>query len=221
MTPNRGPDLAEARRRYDAMARRYDRGFSSVRGLQERLRRRAIRRLDVAPGATVLDVGCGTGASFGFLVDAVGPEGRVVGVDQSNGMLDVARDRIHANGWDRVELIDRPVQTARLPSADAALFFFTHDLMRTDSALDNVLEAVRPGGRLVAAGARRPPGIMAPVGVAAWLVMRRYVTTSDGVSEPWTLLADRLQDFTVERLVLGAIYIAQGVAPPSGDTGAA
>ena len=175
----------------------------------------------LAPGAPVLDVGCGTGASFALLLEAVGPHGRVVGVDQSGGMLDIARERINANGWDRVELIDRPVQIARLPSADGAFFFFTHDLMRTDAALDNVVRAVRPEGRVVPAGARRPSGAMAPVGAAAWLVMRRYVTTSDGVAEPWTLLADRLDDFSIELVVLGAIYIAHGAAPPSDGASAA
>jgi SAM-dependent methyltransferase len=86
----RGPDPERARRRYDHVAAGCDRSLAPLRRVQERLRTDAVRSLVLTPGpgATVLDIGCGTGASFHRVVDAVGPGGRVVGVDQSKGMLD-------------------------------------------------------------------------------------------------------------------------------------
>lgn len=45
-------------------------------------------------GRRVLDVGCGTGASAAGLLEAVGPEGRVIGIDISLGMLREARERL-------------------------------------------------------------------------------------------------------------------------------
>lgn len=165
----------------------------------------------------MIDVGCGTGASFARLVAAVGRDGRVVGVDQSGGMLAVARQRVADEGWTNVELIEAPVEEAKLPDADAAIFFFTHDLMRTPSALDNVTTAVRPGGRVVTAGAKRPSLWLAPSALAARLIMRRYITTDEGVAKPWDLLADRLEDVTYESLLLGAIYIVAGRRPASSN----
>jgi len=53
--------------------------------------------LTLAPtlrGRRVLDVGCGTGASTEVLLEAVGPEGSVVGLDASMGMLREARRRL-------------------------------------------------------------------------------------------------------------------------------
>lgn len=211
-----GPDPVEARRRY-SMAVDYDRhlGLQSSRlgRYQEGVRKRAVAALQPMPGQTVIDVGCGTGASFARLVAAVGRDGRVVGVDQSAGMLAVAAKRIADARWTNLELIEAPVQEAKLPDADAAIFFFTHDLMRTPAALDNVTAAVRPGGRVVTAGAKRPSLWLAPIALAARLIMRRYVTTDEGLAKPWDLLADRLEDVTSESLLLGAIYIVAGCRP--------
>jgi demethylmenaquinone methyltransferase/2-methoxy-6-polyprenyl-1,4-benzoquinol methylase len=62
------------------MAAGYDGHLAPLRRLDDRLRRLTVQQLRLRGGATVLDVGCGTGASFPFLVAAVGPAGRIVGV---------------------------------------------------------------------------------------------------------------------------------------------
>ena len=54
---------------------------------QQTQRRRAIRALGLRPGHTVVDVACGTGQNFPFLEQAIGPEGRIVGVDLTDAML--------------------------------------------------------------------------------------------------------------------------------------
>lgn len=212
-----GPDRAEARRRYDQVAVDYDRCLGQQSGrlgrYMEGARKRAVAALQLKPGQTVIDVGCGTGASFARLVAAVGRGGRVVGVDQSGGMLEVAAKRIAGEGWTNVELIEAPVEEARLPGADGAIFFFTHDLLRTPAALDNVTTAVRAGGRVVAAGLQRPSRWLARIAVPARLIVRRYATTDEGLARPWDLLADRLDDVTSESLLLGAIYLVTGRRP--------
>jgi ubiquinone/menaquinone biosynthesis C-methylase UbiE len=212
-----GPDRVEARRRYDSIAVDYDRylGMQSNRlgRYLEGVRKRAVAALQLKPGQTVIDVGCGTGASFARLIAAVGRDGRVIGVDQSGGMLEVAAKRIADEGWTNVELIEAAVEETRLPDADAAIFFFTHDLVRTPAALDNVTTAVRPGGRVVTAGFQRPSSWLARIALPARLIMRRYITTDEGLAKPWDLLAERLDDVTSESLLLGAIYIAAGRRP--------
>ncbi|MFQ5933789.1 MAG: methyltransferase domain-containing protein, partial [Dehalococcoidia bacterium] len=47
------------------------------------LRILAVSRLALEPGDVVLDLGCGTGLSFEYLEEAVGPDGRIIGVDVS------------------------------------------------------------------------------------------------------------------------------------------
>ncbi|MDX1650320.1 MAG: methyltransferase domain-containing protein [Myxococcota bacterium] len=196
------------------MAADYDRhlGFQSGRlgRTLEGVRKRAVAALALRPGQTVLDVGCGTGASFARLVEAVGPRGRVIGVDHSPGMLEVASRRIADAGWTGVELVGAPVGEAPLPDADAALLFFTHDLLRAPDALDRVTAALRPGGRVAAAGMKRPSSWPARLVIPTRRIMRRYVTTEEGLDRPWDLLAERLRDVRVETLLLGALYVVAG-----------
>ena len=57
--------------RYRRHAADYDKG----KRFSERIRPEAIRRLDLKPGESVLDLGCGTGLSFDMLQQGVGPRG--------------------------------------------------------------------------------------------------------------------------------------------------
>jgi ubiquinone/menaquinone biosynthesis C-methylase UbiE len=63
------------------------------------VRQRAVELLDLKDGNRVLDVGCGPGGSFPYLVHAVGPSGQVVGVEISPLISINARRRIEENGW--------------------------------------------------------------------------------------------------------------------------
>jgi demethylmenaquinone methyltransferase/2-methoxy-6-polyprenyl-1,4-benzoquinol methylase len=213
-----GPDPAKARRRYDRYAPTYDRQLALLRSFQNRIRRDAIARLGLRSGDTVLDVGCGTGASLPHLVAAVGSAGRVVAIDQSGGMLAQARHRVESAGWVNVELIEAPVQEAAIPGGvDAALLFFTHDLLRTPAALGNVVGSLRPGGRIATAGARRPPAWLVPLALPLLALMRRYVTTTEGLDRPWDLLAEQVGSMDVELRLLGAVYLAVGATPRQGQ----
>src|SRR5687768_12042516 len=57
----------------------------------ERYGRRTVERLRLAPGARVLDVCCGSGASAIPAAEIVGPSGSVVGVDLAENLLELAR----------------------------------------------------------------------------------------------------------------------------------
>src|ERR1700761_5325847 len=57
-------------------------------------RRKAVGALGLRPGDTVVDMACGTGLNFSLIQQAIGPNGRLIGVDLTDAMLDVARQRI-------------------------------------------------------------------------------------------------------------------------------
>ena len=104
----------------------------------------------LVPGLAVLDVGCGTGAITRGIADAVGPSGRVVGVDVTPGFIEEARRR-HAG-------------VAHLTFALADIHTFHTDarfdvvttarvlqwLSRPDEAVRAMTALARPGGRIVA-----------------------------------------------------------------------
>ena len=66
------------------------------------------------PGTTVIDVGCGCGATTIELARAVGPSGRVVGIDLSGPMLALAKERLRPFGNSTCQLGD----AAELPLGD-------------------------------------------------------------------------------------------------------
>ena len=85
----RRPDRSAALDQYRRRATHYDQELL----LFEPLRVDAIAALRLAPGATVLDIGCGTGLSFEPLRRGVGTSGHIVGVEQSREMLAQAREQ--------------------------------------------------------------------------------------------------------------------------------
>src|SRR5207302_1136800 len=72
-------------------------------------------------------------------------------------MLSQARERVAANGWRNVTLIESAIEDAAIPEVADAAVVLTHDVMRSPEALGNVLAHVRPGGRIATAGGKRAP----------------------------------------------------------------
>jgi len=146
------PDLNEIRRNYEGnRPERYERAVKDF----EPLRALGIQRLGLAPGHTVVDVGCGTGLSFSLLREAVGDEGRVIGLDASPDMLDRSRRRIERAGWTNVEVVDAYAHEYQ-PEApvDAVAFCFVSQLNCCREVVENVHGWLKPGGRVLAANAR-------------------------------------------------------------------
>ncbi len=98
----------EVRDVYDKQAGIYDLAvwFYYLVGMRiGRWRRMAVNALSLQAGDTVLEIGCGTGLNFSLLEKAVGSEGKIIGVDISEQMLEKARNRVRAAGWQNVELV--------------------------------------------------------------------------------------------------------------------
>lgn len=179
--------------------------------LFEPVRRRTIARLGLRPGDTVIDAGCGTGLSLPLLRAAVGPRGHIVGIEQSPEMLAQAHECVRKHRWHNVTLIEASVEDARLaPGADAALFHFTHDILRSPTAVGNVMQALRPGASVVACGLKWAAPWAWPVNLFVFGAALHSVTSLDGLASPWSLLAAPLAALEVDSALAGAVFIAHG-----------
>jgi len=205
--PGRRPDPSLSIAKYRHRAAHYDLellAFEPIRG-------EAIARMDLHPGDTVLDVGCGTGLSFAPLLRRLGPRGRIVGIEPSPEMLALARQRVERNGWRGVSLLQAAAGDAALEGrADAALFHFTHDVLRDPEALDHVLAHLKPGAHVVAAGLQWAPPWMVPTNLFVLGAALYSVTCMEGLAQPWTLLAKRLHEVELVTRGFGGIYLASG-----------
>jgi SAM-dependent methyltransferase len=185
--------------------------YDAELALFEPVRRQSIARLGLKPGATVIDAGCGTGLSLRALRDAVGATGRVVGIEQCPEMLAQARECVARAGWRNVTLIEASVEDAPLTlQADAALFHFTHDILRAPAAVSNVMQALRPGADVVACGLKWAAPWAWPVNLFVWGAALHSVTSLDGLAEPWSLLRAPVAGLVVESTMAGAVFIAHG-----------
>lgn len=111
----------------------------------------ALQYLDLKEGEAVLDLGCGSGAALPTLREAVGPSGRVVGIDYSPRMLARAEAVVRERGFENVELrrADATRVTIEPGSYDAAYACSSISAMPdVPAALATVQRALRPGGRL-------------------------------------------------------------------------
>ena len=205
-----GHDAARAMYRWRAFS--YDLQLAPY----EFIRRHAVERLQLQPGQCVLDLGCGTGMSLGLLQHAVGPQGRVMAVDQCPEMIALARSRVQLEGWDNVELICAEVEDAPLPeAADAAFFHLTHDILQSPQALDHVLHHLKPGARLAATGLKWTVPWLAPWNALVGMFAAQSITNFDRLAVPWQPLLDHGAELQVETVLMGTLYVASGTAPPA------
>jgi len=138
---------------YDLFANGYD---LSLEHLYRSYRAQSVAALRLEPGMRVLVPACGTGQDLDGLVEAVGPEGRVVGVDYSAGMLKRAQKRIDKAGWQNVTLLERDILAltdadlteAGVPEVDRLLFSLALSVLPDWEAMfERAFERLTPGGR--------------------------------------------------------------------------
>ena len=130
------------------MSRDWDAGtYDRVSGPQVEFAQKVLARLDLGGDETVLDAGCGSGRVTRLLLERL-PDGHVVAVDQSESMVERAREALGERATvfqaDLAEVrLDRPVDAV----FSNAVFHWVPD---HDALFARMFDALRPGGRLVA-----------------------------------------------------------------------
>ena len=199
---------------YRKKAKHYDltSRFYPVPGYPQRAQRlQAVRGLGLRPGATVVDVACGTGLNFSLLEQAIGPNGRIIGVDLTDAMLAQARQRIETNGWRNVSLVQADAAEFEFPTeVDAILATYAHSLLpEPGQVIAHGAASLSAGGRWVVLDLKIPE--FAP----------RWIARSGALEEwrarrPWeairVAMQDTLADLSWTELFFGIAYLAAGSA---------
>ncbi len=164
-TDQRPPAETRTRAFYDRISRRYD---AVAEIWEHNSREQGVQALAVTRGETVLEIGYGTGHALEQLART---GAKVTGIDLSEGMRSVARQRLVEAGLDadvRLDLGDARVLPYQEGHFDAAFMSFTLELFDDEDlprVLNEASRVLRAGGRLgiVALAEKDPPGLMAEI----------------------------------------------------------
>jgi demethylmenaquinone methyltransferase/2-methoxy-6-polyprenyl-1,4-benzoquinol methylase len=176
-------------------------------------RKRAIKALELRPGDTVVEIGCGTGLNFGLIEERIGPRGQLIGVDLTDRMLAQARRRAERHGWHNIELVECPGAAYRFPPrVDAVLSTFALTLEpQYDDVIARGAGALRPGGRWVVADIRLPDTWLRHLTPLLVLLVRPFAVSLEVARRrPWDSLARHLKKSWLTEFYLGIGYIAVG-----------
>jgi demethylmenaquinone methyltransferase/2-methoxy-6-polyprenyl-1,4-benzoquinol methylase len=186
-------------------------------GREERFRRRSVDALDLSPGDSVLELGCGPGNSLGRLRAAVGPDGTVVGLDYSEGMVRRAQRRVARESWENVHVIhgdatSPPVAPDTFDAVYAAMSLTA--MPDPAAAVRAAATALTPAGRFAALDARPFQGAFSVLNPVVVPVLARLTDWDHETDVPAAVDA-AFDSSTVHSYQGGTIYVATA-GDPSG-----
>lgn len=202
------------RRRYNRLARFYV-AFEWLFWLPRGIRERAVACLNLTPGDSVLEVGCGTGRNFPHLVRAVGSEGRVYGVDLSEGMLAEAQALCDENGWTNVKMLHFDAAVYKLPETVAGVIFSLSyaTMPHRREVLKHAWKQLKPGGSLVMMDACTLSGVLGKIlyPFAVWTLKLTVLGSPDiNALEDLRELDGKV---SVKKFLFGTYFIARVLKP--------
>ena len=180
-------------------------------------RQKAVDALHLSPGDTVVEIACGTGLNFPLYQKAIGPQGKIIGVDLTDAMLAQARQRVADNGWENVELVHADARDYRFPAGvNAIISTYALSLIpESDQILERAASALAPGGRLALLELQLPenwPAWLVTIGL--WLVKPFSVTDEWMARRPWHTIRQTMReqfvDVSVAEMYFGVTYVIAG-----------
>ena len=201
-------------RLFTRIAPRYD-WFNRLAscGLDQRWRREAVGRGEIAPGHRILDVCAGTGDLAILCALRQGGCGTVVGIDMNAEMLAYARRKQHARTLS-IDWLQADAQALPFPSGtfDRVLIgFSTRNLSDVMAGLREMVRVLRPGGRLIILEAGRPanPVVRAGHRVFLFTVARAIGFCLTGRCWPFTYLARSVRAFLTPAQVVDRLRLCE------------
>jgi len=183
----------------------------------DRIGRRTVERMSLKLGACVLDACCGSGASAIPAAKAVGPSGRLLGIDLAENLLRLARRKASQLGLTQAEFRLKDMEELD-PSAetfDAVIcvfgIFFVPDM---PSGVRSLWRVLRPGGQLAITS--WGPRVLEPGSSAFWNAVRNERPDLYKSFNPWERINEprALASMLLEAGVHTADVLAEAGAQP-------
>jgi demethylmenaquinone methyltransferase/2-methoxy-6-polyprenyl-1,4-benzoquinol methylase len=195
-------------------ARRYD---SHVSRLFGRYKGDAFNESSLKTGDKVLVFCCGTGLDFPFILEKIGKEGLIVGVDFSPDMLQVANEKVIKNKWENVELAVGDVTEYVDPGNrkfDAGVCTLGISVIPDyRKVYYNLRNHIRSGGELIVGDVRTSSGKWSFVNPLMVLMAKKFGGSREGHQNSaavCTMMAGDLTDFRKKEFFFNSYFYAIG-----------
>ena len=203
---------------YQSGAKRYD--FTTILfrliGLRMKAYRSlAIKKLSLQCGDCVIELGCGTGLNFSFLIEQIGPEGRLIGVDLTPGMLEIARVRVERSGWKNVELKQSDIAAYDFPEGvngvlATGLFGYIPEY---DQVIKAASQSLVSDGHLSILDGKQPENLPSWLFKIVLKLGGPFGYTPEYFNvRPWESVERYFKETSLEKKYGGMIYILSGTA---------
>jgi ubiquinone/menaquinone biosynthesis C-methylase UbiE len=177
-----------------------------------RWRAAALKALRSRPGDTVLDLAHGTGLNVPYILEQIGPGGRLIGVDCTRAMLKQAQRKVTRHRWESVALMEGDAEHLPLAGAscDAVLCSYGMAIIPDyRRALAEAVRVLKPGGRLVLLEPKRGSALWARAATPLVAFAGRFGGVDLG-RRPWEQLPALLEDVSRTDYCGGIVYVASG-----------
>ncbi len=214
----------EVRDLYRKRAGRYDLVTQMIYPLfgfrVKQYRQDTVAALALKPGDTVVELACGPGLNFAYVQRVIGPRGKIIGVDLTDAMLDVARSRVAREGWTNVELAQADLAEWQFPAGISGVYstFAITIVPDYDTIIERASRALKLEGRLAVFDFKEPVGWPAwLVRLAAWLNKPFGVSLDLAERHPWESIRRCLTETKYQEYYFGALYLCAGKTGHGGD----
>jgi S-adenosylmethionine-diacylgycerolhomoserine-N-methlytransferase len=152
-----------------------------------------LEHLQLKPGSTVIEIGCGTGHNLEGIFKRVGPRGEIIGVDCAAPMLARCTNRVRKRQWGNVRLVDREYGPAPVAenSADAVLMCYSLSMIPDwEKVIDCASRELKATGRIGVVDFCLGNGATAIAGFEQWMtrnhvaIRRPYLEKLSSVFQP-------------------------------------
>ena len=182
-------------------------------GRAKAIRSRAVQKMGLKRGDKALEVACGSGRNFHYLLELVGKDGFILGFDYSQEMLDAAKQLSKRNEWSNIKLVQGDAAQLKIPENNfdgVVSVLGISAIPGWGKALERCHNVLRSGGKLVVCDARLFNGFLKILNPLVKLIYSKFAAWDPSKNIP-EKMKEVFGNVEVENLNLGTFFIAVSV----------
>ena len=182
-------------------------------GRAKTIRSRAVKKIGLKRGDKALEVACGSGRNFPYIIEVIGKNGFILGFDYSQEMLDAAKQLSKRNDWSNIKLVQGDAAQLKIAENNfdgVVSVLGISAIPDWEKALERCRNVLRFGGKLVVCDARLFTGFLKFLNPLVKVIYSKFAAWDPSKNIP-KKMKEIFGNVEVENLNLGTFFIATSV----------